>query len=154
MDYHFVDPSTFDAMVARNAFAEWATVHGHRYGTSAERALEMLKQGVDVLFDIDVQGGQQLKARFPHNTALIFLVPPSMEVLSSRLRGRQTDSAEVIARRLDGAKQEIARGLETYDYIVVNSDLPRAEADLAAIVRCERLKRMNREEWRRSLLGC
>ncbi|MEW5855434.1 MAG: guanylate kinase [Myxococcota bacterium] len=153
VDYHFVDDATFSAMIARNAFVEWAEVFGNRYGTSAEKTEELLVRGVDVLFDIDVQGGEQLKKRFPE-TVLIFLIPPSMEVLATRLRGRQTDSAEVIERRLHAARGEIERGVRGYDYVVVNSDLARAEADLVAIVRAERQRRhVDREQLLHSLLS-
>jgi guanylate kinase len=152
VDYHFVEDATFDAMVTRNAFAEWAIVHGNRYGTSAERTAELLERGIDVLFDIDVQGGEQLKRRFPE-TVLIFLVPPSMEMLASRLRGRATDSAEVIDLRLDAARAEIERGGQGYTYLVVNADISRAETDLVAIVRAERLRHVDREKKIRTLLG-
>lgn len=152
VDYHFVDDATFDAMVARNAFVESANVHGKRYGTSSEKARELLDAGIDVLFDIDVQGGEQLQKRFPE-TVLIFLFPPSMEVLASRLRGRQTDSAEEIERRLQTAREEIERGGGSYTYIVVNDDLQRAEADLAAIVRSERLRHTDKRKTMHALLG-
>lgn len=152
VDYHFVDDATFDAKVARNAFVEWARVHGNRYGTSAEKTEETLNHGVDVLFDIDVQGGEQLKRRFPE-TVLILLVPPSMEVLASRLRGRQTDSAEQIEKRLQAARDEIERGASTYDYLVVNADLARAETDLVSIVRAERLHHMDKDRKVKKLLA-
>lgn len=152
VEYHFVDDATFDAMVARNAFVEWANVHGKRYGTSAEKTRELLDAGIDVLFDIDVQGGEQLKKRFPE-TVLIFLLPPSMAVLSSRLRGRQTDTAEEIERRLATARAEIERGGQSYTYVVVNEDLQRAEADLAAVVRAERLRHMERQKMTQHLLA-
>jgi guanylate kinase len=152
VDYHFVDDETFDAMVGRNAFVEWANVHGKRYGTSAEKTRELLDAGIDVLFDIDVQGGEQLQKRFPE-TVLIFLFPPSMEVLASRLRGRQTDSAQEIERRLQAAREEVERGGGSYTYIVINDDLQRAEADLAAIVRCERLRHTDKRRTMHALLG-
>lgn len=152
VEYHFVDDATFDAMVARNAFVEWANVHGKRYGTSAEKTRELLDAGIDVLFDIDVQGGEQLKKRFPE-TVLIFLLPPSMAVLTSRLRGRQTDTAEEIERRLATARGEIERGGQSYTYVVVNEDLQRAEADLAAVVRAERLRHMERQKMTQHLLA-
>ncbi len=152
VDYHFVDDPTFDAMVGRNAFVEWANVFGRKYGTSAEKTRELLDRGVDVLFDIDVQGGAQLKQRFPE-TVLIFLLPPSMDVLASRLRGRRTDSAEVIEQRLEAARHEIENGSASYDYVVVNNDLQRAESDLVAIVRAARLHRGNKAAVVRSLLA-
>lgn len=152
VDYHFVDDAAFDAMVARNAFVEWANVHGKRYGTSAEKTRELLDAGIDVLFDIDVQGGEQLQRRFPE-TVLIFLFPPSMEVLASRLRGRMTDDAAEIDRRLQTAREEVERGGSNYTYGVVNDDLQRAEADLAAIVRSERLRQSDMRKTMHTLLG-
>lgn len=152
VDYHFVDDAAFDAVVARNGFVEWAQVHEKRYGTSAERAAETLARGVDVLFDIDVQGGEQLKRRFPE-TVLIFLLPPSLDVLASRLRERQTDSAAEVEKRLQAARWEIERGCQVYDYVVTNNDLQRAEADLVSIVRAERLRHCPKIQLGQALLA-
>ena len=112
----------------------------------------MSDAGVDVLCDTGGQGGATLKKRFAE-TVLIFLLPPSMAVLSSRLRERQTDSAEEIERRLATARAEIERGGNSYTYVVVNEDLQRAEVDLAAIVRAERLRHQERQKMTQLLLG-
>lgn len=151
-DYHFVDEATFRSMISRGAFIEWAEVHGHHYGSSAEWTRATLDQGHDVLFDIDVQGGQQIRDRFP-DACLIFLLPPSMEVLESRLRGRGTDDDATVRRRMEAARNEIASGLESYDYVITNDRLERALFDLTSIVRAHRLRKLNREEQRARLLG-
>lgn len=151
VDYHFVDEATFRSMVARGDFLEWAEVHGNLYGSSAAWTEEQLVLGQDVLFDIDVQGGQQIKARFP-DACLIFLVPPSFEELETRLRRRGTDGEAVIHRRLHAARQEIERGLETYDYVITNDRLDRALFDLTSIVRARRLKGLRRDKIRERLL--
>lgn len=150
--YHFVDDEAFQQMIDRGELLEWAEVHGHRYGSSARWTEEILSAGEDVLFDIDVQGGQQIRQRFPE-ACLIFLVPPSMEILEGRLRGRGTDDEAVIARRLAAARAEIDSGLETYDYVCTNDRLDRAIFDLTAIVRAHRLKMISRADIRRRLLG-
>jgi guanylate kinase len=152
VDYHFVDEETFQQMIDRGELLEWAKVHGHHYGSSARWTEEVLSAGEDVLFDIDVQGGKQIRQRFPE-ACLIFLVPPSMEILEGRLRGRGTDDEAVIARRLEAARAEIDAGLETYDYVCTNDRLDRAIFDLTAIVRAHRLKMLSRADIRRRLLG-
>lgn len=152
VDYHFVDEPHFRQMIERGDFIEWAEVHGNHYGSSARWTEEVLSTGDDVLFDIDVQGGKQIRQRFPE-ACLIFLVPPTLEVLEGRLRGRATDDDTVIARRLDAARLEIDAGLETYDYVVTNDRLDRSIFDLTAIVRAHRLKMLSRADIRRRLLG-
>jgi guanylate kinase len=152
VDYHFVDDKAFRKMIDRDAFIEHAEVHGNFYGSSAELTEELLAAGKDVLFDIDVQGGNQLKARFP-DACLIFILPPGMDVLGDRLRGRGTDPEEVISRRMDNARGEIASGLDTYDYVITNDTLDRAIADVIAIVRAHRLRGLNRAKIRSRLLG-
>lgn len=152
IDYHFVDESVFGGMVDRGEFIEWAEVHGNRYGSSANWTEEVLAAGHDVLFDIDVQGGRQIRSRFPE-ACLIFLVPPTLRVLEDRLRGRGTDDDKVIKRRMDAACLEIDEGLESYDYVVTNDRLDRAIFDLTSIVRAHRLKMLSRIDIRRRLLG-
>ncbi len=150
VDYHFVDVGTFEAMIARAAFIEHALVHGNRYGSSKEFTSAQLDAGRDVLFDIDVQGGAQLKALFPQ-ALLVFLVPPSMDELERRLRRRGTDTDDVIKRRLDAARQEISAGLAGYDFVIVNERIEQALGDLAATVRSSRLQRLDRSDFARSL---
>ncbi len=151
VDYHFVDVPTFEAMIARGAFIEHALVHGHHYGSSKEWTAEQLTQGVDVVFDIDVQGGRQIKSIFPE-AVLVFILPPSMAELEKRLRRRGTDADDVIARRLSAARTEIDAGLAGYDYLVVNERLEQALGDLAAVVRAHRIRTTDRERIRTQLL--
>lgn len=150
VDYHFVDVGTFEEMLARDAFIEQALVHGNRYGSSKEWTRAQLDAGRDVLFDIDVQGGAQIKKLFPE-ALLVFILPPSMEELERRLRRRGTDADDVIARRLDAARQEIRAGLEGYDFVVLNERVEQALGDLAAILRASRLQRLDRKALGRSL---
>ena len=132
VDYHFVDAATFDAMVARGEFAEWAEVHQHKYGTTTEAVRQALEGGRHVLFDIDYQGGRQLKANFEREAVLVFVLPPSLGELETRLRRRATDTPEVIARRLQKAHDELKQyGL--YQFLIVNDDLSRAYDRLRAI---------------------
>jgi len=131
-DYHFVDRATFDAMVERGEFAEWAEVHGNRYGTTVAAVRQALEGGRHVLFDVDYQGGRQIKAKFEKEAVLVFVLPPSLEELEARLRKRATDAPEVIERRLAKARDELKHyGL--YQYLIVNDDLPRAYEKLRAV---------------------
>ena len=132
VDYHFVDAETFERMAAAGDFAEHAHVHGNRYGTPRSAVAEALEGGRDVLFDIDWQGGEQLRARFPDDAVMIWVLPPSLRVLEQRLRGRATDAPAVIDRRLETAKQELEH-YGSYDYIVVNDDLERAYQSVRSI---------------------
>lgn len=141
VDYHFVSPARFGALVEAGAFAEWAEVHGHRYGTLKGTVDEALAAGRVAIFDIDVQGGEQIQAHWPAQTASVFILPPSPEELERRLRSRSTDAEEVIRRRLAAARAEVERGLESYAYVVVNDDLALASARLDAIAGYERSRR-------------
>jgi guanylate kinase len=136
-DYHFVDVSTFEAMVESAAFLEHARVFDHRYGTSKEWVASRLIQGTDVILEIDWQGARQVRAARSDCTG-IFILPPSCEVLEERLHGRGGDREEVIQRRMRDAVAEISHYAE-YDYLIVNDDFDRALADLAAILRADRL---------------
>ncbi|MEZ7195788.1 guanylate kinase [Pseudodesulfovibrio karagichevae] len=137
-EYHFVSRETFVAMRSKGAFCEWAEVHGNFYGTATKPVEEMLHQGQDVLFDIDVQGAKQLKKTFYKGT-FVFLLPPSREELVRRLKGRGTDSEESIAKRLANASGELAQA-EWFDYWVVNDDLDEAYAELKAVYLAGRCK--------------
>ena len=132
-DYYFVNGKRFDEMVARNELLEWAVVHGQRYGTPRS---SLQGAGDWVVLDIDVQGGAAIKSQLPQ-TVTVLLLPPSWVDLETRLRGRQTDSPEVIRQRLAAARQEIDRGLASYDYVVINGDLDQALQDLQAVTRGE-----------------
>ncbi len=141
VDYHFVTPARFAELVEAGALAEWAEVHGHRYGTLKATVAEALAAGRIALFDIDVQGGAQIAGHWPAETASVFILPPSPEELERRLRARSTDAEDVIQRRLGAARAEVARGLQGYAYVVVNDELDRAAACLDAIAAYERARR-------------
>jgi guanylate kinase len=139
VDYRFVDNPSFDKMIANDEFAEWAPVHGNRYGTSRAWVAEALSGGSDVLFDIDYQGGRQLKAQFANDAVMIFILPPSLAVLEQRLRQRATDSEASIELRLRNSLGELDHYL-FYDYLVINDELERAYGDVRAIylsTRCD-----------------
>ena len=140
VDYNFVDRPRFDAMVESEAFLEWATVFGHRYGTSAEDTERHRREGKDVVLVIDVQGASQVRARGIDSIS-IFVLPPSFDVLEDRLRRRSENdvSEEVLERRLTTARSEVdAR--DAYDYIVVNEELDTCLDQLRCIVISERLR--------------
>lgn len=138
VDYHFVDPGTFNTMINDGAFVEWARVYGNLYGTSVSSLSGQLSDGVDVLLDVDVQGGKNIKSRFSQSI-LIFLVPPSLTVLEARLRARQSEKESVLESRLRQAAEEIRHCTE-YDFIVINDDLSQAVSAVAAIILSERLR--------------
>lgn len=146
VDYHFVTPERFTRLVEQGAFAEWAEVHGQRYGTLRATVEESLRAARVALFDIDVQGGAQIKAAWPREAATVFILPPTVAELERRLRGRLTDSDDVIRRRLEAARAEVARGVATYDYVVVNDALDAALAALDAIAAHERTRRAGRDD--------
>jgi guanylate kinase len=140
IDYHFVDLPTFRQMVADNQFLEWAHVFDNRYGTPRAPVEDMLNAGHDVLFDIDWQGAQQLHQIAGGDVVRVFILPPSMIELEARLRGRRTDSDDVIDRRMSRAHSEIAHW-DGYDYVLVNDDADACFAKVQTILRAERLKR-------------
>ena len=139
-DYHFVDLSQFRQMVSDHDFLEWAHVFGHRYGTPRAPVDEMLKAGRDVLFDIDWQGAQQLHQIAGGDVVRVFILPPSIEELERRLRGRATDSDAVIEGRMARAAGEIAHW-DGYDYVLVNDDAESCFAKVKTILEAERMKR-------------
>jgi guanylate kinase len=146
VDYHFVSATRFAELVAADAFAEWAEVHGQRYGTLRSAVEEALRAGRIAIFDIDVQGGAQLRRAFPADAVTVFIVPPTAAELERRLRGRSTDSEQVIARRLVAARAEVAQGLASYAYVLVNDDLDAAAARLSAIAAHDRSRRGGRPD--------
>jgi guanylate kinase len=141
VDYHFASAARFAELVAQGAFAEWAEVHGKRYGTLRATVEEALRAGRIALFDIDVQGGEQLRRAFPRDAVTVLIVPPSAGELERRLRLRSTDSDEAIAARLGAARAEVERALASYAYVIVNDDLDSASARLEAVVAHERSRR-------------
>jgi guanylate kinase len=140
VDYHFVDHATFDRMVAGAEFLEHAKVFDHQYGTPRGPVERWLADGRDVLFDIDWQGTQQLGESAPKDLVSVFILPPSMAALEQRLKTRAQDSAEVVARRMAKASDEMSHWFE-YDYIIVNEDLEISIQRVRAILLAERLKR-------------
>jgi guanylate kinase len=137
VDYHFVDEQTFLTMLNQENFLESAQVHGARYGTSKSLVETELEAGFDVLLEIDWQGAQQIRKIFPEAKS-IFVLPPALEVLESRLNARGQDSVETIQRRVAVAKTEMAQ-VCAYDYVIINDDFNDALQDLTVIVHAERL---------------
>lgn len=139
VDYHFLSRAEFDAAIARGEFAEWADVHGQRYGTLKAEVDRVMQEGKHVMLDIDVQGARQLRQRFLESVT-IFVLPPSLEALVARLTGRKTESAEALALRLRNARLELAEA-EQYQHLVVNDTLDAAVAKVSAIIDEETTKR-------------
>lgn len=150
-EYHFVDEPTFEQMITDGAFVEWARVHGHSYGTSFAQIEAARRQGDGVIFDIDFQGARQIIAHYP-KAATVFILPPSLEELETRLRGRGTEDEETTQRRLRNAKREIAHyGL--FDYVVINDDVDDAHNRMQSIVLAERCRRFRHARRCESLLA-
>ncbi len=132
VSYYFMDQSRFDELVSQDGFLEWATVHGNSYGTLKSSVQEHMEAGCQVILEIDVQGALQVRKAMPQ-AHLIFIEPPTIEELERRLRGRGTETEEVIRKRMETAKVELARKME-YDVQVVNDDLNRATDELVAYI--------------------
>lgn len=132
VNYNFVDRETFEAMIGRGEFLEYAQYVGNYYGTSLKVIEEKRDAGIDVLLDIEVQGAAKVRAKCP-DAVMIFLLPPSFEELSCRLHGRGTDSEEVIAGRLQKAREE-CREVTHYDFLVINDTVDRAVDQITAIL--------------------
>ncbi|ASY68249.1 guanylate kinase [Sinorhizobium fredii USDA 205] len=141
--YYFKTVREFDALRATDSLLEWAEVHGNFYGTPRDAVEAAMAEGRDMLFDIDWQGAQQLQEKMAGDVVSIFILPPSMAELQSRLHRRAEDTEEVIATRLANSRAEIEHWRE-YDYIVVNDDLDRAFSSVRSIIEAERLRRDRR----------
>jgi guanylate kinase len=139
-DYHFVDRTRFDEMVAAGELLEWAEVFGNRYGTPRRPVVKALQAGRDVLFDIDWQGTQQLREKARHDLVSVFILPPTAVELEHRLRRRAQDSKAEIGSRMAKASDEMSHWPE-YDYVIVNRQKTVAFAQVQAILAAERLKR-------------
>jgi guanylate kinase len=135
--YEFVDDEHFDALVEEGALAEWATVHGYRYGTRASVIRGIIERGLDVIMDVDVQGGMSIRKLFPE-ALLVFVEPPSREELERRLRDRATDDPDVIERRLRNAVGELEWG-PRYDHRVTNADLDECVRAVLGIIESKRV---------------
>jgi len=140
VDYNFVTTAAFKKLVEEDGFLEHAKVFDNHYGTPAAQVEKSMKEGRDVLFDIDWQGTQQLSQKVAKDLVRVFILPPSKAELERRLKDRAQDSAEVVAKRMSKANQEISHWAE-YDYIIVNDDLKKSEQQLFSILQTERLKR-------------
>jgi guanylate kinase len=136
VNYHFVDRDTFRTMIRKGDLLEWAEVYSDLYGTSFSSIRAQVDRGMDVIMDVDVQGARNLRQGLK-DCVLLFLLPPSLEVLEERLRGRATDSEEALLKRMEKALQEIRECL-SYDYLVFNDDLSAAVEAVRSIVLSER----------------
>jgi len=163
VDYHFVSPERFAALVAGGALAEWAEVHGRRYGTLRATVDRSLAAGQVAVFDIDVQGGEQLKAAYPAQALTVFILPPDEAELARRLRGRSTESEAAIEARLAAARREVARGLASYEFVLLNDEIEEALGRLELIVEATRARLSGRPDpgaeravaaWRREVAPC
>jgi guanylate kinase len=150
-EYHFVEVNEFRTLASEGAFAEWAEVHGNLYGTSL-REIENARgrNATGVLFDIDYQGARQIRAKVPEAVA-VFVLPPSLDELERRLRGRATDDEATVQKRLAKAQKEI-ENYALFDYLVVNDDLERAYDRLRSVVLAESARRMRKAMLAESLL--
>lgn len=142
VNYHFVDRVEFERMISAGELLEHAEYVGNYYGTSLKVIHEKLESGIDVLLDIEVQGAAKVRAKSP-DAVLIFIIPPSFEELSRRLRGRNTDSEAVIAGRLQKAREEY-KEIPNYDYLVVNDKVSEAAGEIIAILTAQDCRTKNR----------
>jgi guanylate kinase len=138
-DYFFVDHATFDTMVAQDGFIEWVEVYGNKYGTGRAWIHEQLASGLDILLDIETQGARNVHRAIP-DAVMVFLLPPSAEELSRRLRGRGDSSEEQVKLRLEYAKHELAQ-FPGYDYLVINDTVEQAYRGLESIILATRSRR-------------
>jgi len=139
--YHFVDPDRFKKMIGDGAFVEWAEVYGNFYGTAFRTLDEQISQGRDVLLDLDHQGAENIKKHYK-NSVLIYVMPPSLDILEQRLRGRGLDEEGVTERRLKEAVNDMKNSV-WYDYIIINDELEDAKQEAQAIIISERCRTVN-----------
>ena len=140
IDYFFVNNDTFENMRQQGLFLEWAEVYGNLYGTSSRAVTEATEQGLDIILDIDVQGGRQIKEKLGDKGIFVFIAPPSLEELARRLAGRSTESKEIIAVRLQNAQEEM-KSISQYDYVIINDTIAEAVKVLKSIIIAERSKK-------------
>ena len=136
VDYCFVDKTAFKEMIDNNAFVEWAQVYDDYYGTSYGTLTEKLNAGLDIILDIDIQGAKKIKEKI-EDCLLIFILPPSREILEKRLRARATDDADAIEKRIRLAKNEL-KNCSWYDCLIINDDLEKATKELESIILADR----------------
>jgi guanylate kinase len=149
-EYFFVDRATFEAMIERGDFLEWADVYGHLYGTSCTQVERERAAGHDIILEIDVQGAESIRKKIP-DAVSIFILPPSFELLRERLLARGTDSADALERRMRGASSEVEQ-YSHFQYVILNDDINRASQQLAAVIYSERARRERQEVNLRSAL--
>ena len=150
VDYNFISSEEFEARLKRGEFLEHADVFGNYYGTHQSTLDKAVREGKDLVLDIDVQGARQLKVAIPE-AVRVFVLPPSREVLEQRLRARSQDSEEVIRRRLKAAAEEVRNYIQ-YDYVLINREIEESAGRLASIVRAERLRKARMETEVRPIL--
>lgn len=151
VNYNFVSRDEFERMIQAGELLEYAQYVGNYYGTSLKVIQEKLEQGVDVLLDIEVQGAAKVREKCPE-AVLIFIIPPSLEELSRRLHGRNTDSSEVIQRRLEKAREECRESV-CYDYLVVNDNVMAAAQEILSILAAERCRVKKRIHLAEGIIG-
>ncbi len=149
--YHFVSVDTFKQMQAAGEFLESAEVHGNFYGTTRRGIEALLREDRDVILEIDWQGAQQIRKIYPESVG-VFIVPPSFDVLETRLQGRGQDSAEVIACRVANAREEL-RHLDEFPYVIINENLDEALAELLAVFAAARVRLENQMQRTQSLMA-
>jgi len=142
-EYFFVSTAEFEEMIRRNEFLEWANVYGHLYGTHREQVERERAGGADIILEIDVQGAESIRTKIP-DPVTIFILPPSFELLRQRLIARKTDSPADLERRLRGAPAEVEQ-YKHFEYVILNDDINRASAQLAAVIYAERAQRERQE---------
>lgn len=136
VDYYFTDKETFEKYIQEDYFLEYVQYNGNYYGTPKNKVQEILNEGYDVLFKIEVEGAGNIRKAFPEAIS-IFIIPPSIEVLKSRLKGRGTETEESFNNRINIAKEELLRAKE-YNYVVINDELSACADDVCAIIGAER----------------
>ncbi|MEM0986840.1 MAG: guanylate kinase [Pseudomonadota bacterium] len=142
--YHFLDTLGFETMIGEGGFLEWAKVFDHYYGSPRADTERKIGAGTDVIFDVDWQGADALHDQMPNDVVSIFVLPPSIKALETRLLARPGSTPETVARRMKDAKSEISHW-RRYDYCIVNDDLDAAFQELKTILAAERLKRLRRQ---------
>ncbi|MCK5534885.1 guanylate kinase, partial [bacterium] len=141
-DYFFTSKEEFIKKIKEKKMSEWAIVHGHYYGTPRYFLEGCLKKGNNVISDVDVQGGIKIKKRYPFNTVLIFVIPPSLRILERRLRARKKDDEKTIKTRLDNVRKEL-KEIKNYDYLIINDSINKATEHLKNVIQSEQMRTRN-----------
>lgn len=144
VNYFYKTTDEFEQMIAGNELVEWAEYCDHYYGTPVKYIVDSMKQGFDVILELDVKGALNIRQQFP-DSVLIFIVPPSFEELQRRLEGRGTESAEVIGKRLNKARNEV-QSIHLYDYVVINDEIEQAAKSISNVIKAEKLRYHRNQE--------